>query len=88
MRGSAAWVSFPKTASVHHISDGGRVRIGRTEAWDREVHVVETVEKLGAKLKLHSLVDGEVFEDRHIDIEEARICQHITGGRCRRCRWH
>ena len=31
------------------------------------------VEKLGAKLKLHSLVDGEVFENRHIDIEEAWI---------------
>jgi len=70
---------FPETASVHYISDGGRVRIGRTEAWDREVNVIEKVEKLGTKLKLHTLVDGEVFENRHIDIEEAWIRQQVTG---------
>jgi|SRR5579864_6000923 len=79
MRGWAAWVSFPKLPVFTIISDGGRVRIGRTEAWDREVHVIEKVEKLGAKLELHSLVDGEVFENRHIDIEEAWIRQHVTG---------
>ena len=69
---------FAEAGSAHYISDGGRVRIGRTESRNVEVHVVQQIEELGAELKLHPLIDMELFESCHINIEEAWIRQHIT----------
>jgi len=69
-----------EAASAHHISGGGLVGIGRTEARHREVHVIEQVEELGAELKFHSLVDREVFDSRHIDIELEIDAVGASGG--------
>lgn len=58
-------------AGAQYISDGGRVRIGRTEARNREVHVVEQVEEFGTELKFHSLRDRE--EEWAMDVQSVVI---------------
>ena len=68
-----------EAASAHYVSGGGLVGTRRTHAQLREVHVVEEVEELGSELKIHSLVDRQLFDSCHIDIEETRIRQQVLG---------
>jgi len=68
-----------EAASAHYVSGGGLVGTRRTHARHREVHVVEEVEELGSELKIHSLVDRQLFDSCHIDIEETRIRQQVLG---------
>jgi len=70
---------FAEVAGAHYVSGGGLVGIDRTEARHGEVHIVQQVEERGAELKFHSLVDREVFDTRHIDIEKAGIRQLVAG---------
>ncbi len=43
--------------------------------------MVEHVERFGAELKGVSLLDGEVLEQRHVEVRATRIAQVVPSGR-------
>src|SRR6266849_3818551 len=45
-----------------------------------KLSVIENVEGLRAEFKAHALLDGEVFEKRHVEVRLARVVQEISAG--------
>src|ERR1039458_1616149 len=46
----------------------------------QRVNPVQSVERFEAELQARSLLDGEVFEERCVEVEEARPANGITAG--------